>query len=424
VKENRNYLYLVVTDYPYGIGEPFLESELFIIAPHFLRVYVIIPESHRVDHSLKRFSLPENAELIELKISAGKADKLKALSQAFDPVNRLERQYINSVYGQKFSSFHLKTLIGFRAMANTFEQELRILLKKHNHPAEQVTLYSYWFFYVTAGLAGIKKSNQAYKVVTRIHGWDCFFERSAGNYLPLRPWVAKTIDGIYAISEAGKTYTKQKLPGIAPGKIKRSYLGTDALPEPRIQVSAYQTLHIVSLAFIDPVKQLERIVYALTRVHTSKIHWTHIGDAPDKNTRLQDLAYKELGHLKNITFSFAGELTKAQVFDFFTKQHPDLLICTSSSEGLPVSMMEAMGHGIGVLSVDVGGVSEIVKNNYSGMLLPKNAEPELIAESLEKWAHLSENERIERGKNAYQIYYEYFSAPKNYLNFLEEALKG
>jgi hypothetical protein len=58
------------------------------------------------------------------------------------------------------------------------------------------------------------------------------------------------------------------------------------------------------------------------------------------------------------------------------------------------------------------------------MLLPKNAEPGLIAESLEKWAHLSENERIERGKNAYQIYYEYFSAPKNYLNFLEEALKG
>lgn len=424
MKENRKYLYLIVTDYPYGIGEPFLETELFIIAEHFKKVYLIIPESHRVDHSITRFKLPSNAELIELKVSACKSDKIRALSKSLDEINRLERQYVNASYNQKFNAFHLKTLIGFRSMADRFETELKAILKKHNHPVNEVTFYSYWFYYVTAALANIKRANAQYRVVTRIHGWDCFFERSAGNYLPLRPWVAKQIDGIYAISEAGKQYTINKVPGIDVHKIKRSYLGTDALPIPEIKISEANHLHIVSLAFIDPVKRLERIVEALEKIDTVIIQWTHIGNAPDGNTRLQDLAKSKLSNKSNISFSFKGEFNKSQVFDFFKTQHPDLLICTSSSEGLPVSMMEAMGHGIGVLSVDVGGVSEIVKHQVNGILLPSDASATIIAQSLEEWAVLPQNERIDRGKNAYQIYNEYFSAPKNYLNFLEEALQG
>jgi glycosyltransferase involved in cell wall biosynthesis len=309
-------------------------------------------------------------------------------------------------------------------MANKFESELRALLKIHNHQANEVTLYSYWFYYVTAALSGVKKSNHNYKVISRIHGWDCFFERSAGHYLPLRPWVAQTIDGIYAISEAGRQYTLNKLPGIDPSKIKKSYLGTDELPVPQIKVSATNCLHFVSLAFIDPVKRLEKIVEALEITQNTKVHWTHIGNAPDGNTRLQDLAKMKLGDRSDITFSFEGEFTKAQVFSFLKSQHPDLLICTSSSEGLPVSMMEAMGHGIGVLSVNVGGVAEIVQDQFNGVLLPINASAYAISESLEKWSILTESERIQRGKNAYQIYNEYFSAPKNYLNFLEEALQG
>lgn len=424
MKDNRKYLYLVVTDYPFGIGEPFLETELFVVAQHFKGIYIIIPESHRVDRSIQRYKLPRNTELVEMKINAGKADKILALSQSFDSINRLERKFVNGPYNQKFGAFHLKTLIGFRSMANKFESELTALLKSHNHSANEVTLYSYWFYYVTAALAGVKKSNNNYKVITRIHGWDCFFDRSAGNYLPLRPWVAQTIDGIYAISEAGRRYTLNKLPGIDPLKIKKSYLGTDDLPIPLIKVSPTNCLHIVSLAFIDPVKRLERIVEALETIQNLKVHWTHIGNAPDGNTRLQELTALKLGDKSNITFSFEGEFTKAQVFNFFKTQHPDLLICTSSSEGLPVSMMEAMGHGIGVLSVNVGGVAEIVKDQFNGVLLPMHASANTISESLEKWAILTESERIQRGKNAYQIYNEYFSASKNYLNFLEEALQG
>lgn len=422
--QNRKYLYLVVTDYPFGIGEPFLETELFLLAERFEKIYIVIPESHRVDHSRQRFKLPANTELIEMKTTAGKGDKAIALAQGFDQINRMERAYVNTSYHQKFGSFHLRTLIGFRSMANSFEKKFQEILRLHGHPPAETSLYTYWFYYVTAALASIKKKQANYRVVTRIHGWDCFFERSAGNYLPLRPWVASTIDGIFAISEAGRSYTIAKLPGINPDKIRRSYLGTDALEPPEIRVSPTNELHIVSLAFIDPIKQLERIVDALSLCNHAKITWTHIGNAPDGNTRLQEYASEKLQPKSNISFEFKGELSKPEVFRFFREQKPDLLICTSKSEGLPVSMMEAMGHGIAVLSVNVGGISEIVQNKINGILLPADVSSESIAQELENWSQLDHDERLALGKNAYDIYNEYFSAPKNYQNFIEEALQG
>jgi colanic acid/amylovoran biosynthesis glycosyltransferase len=126
----------------------------------------------------------------------------------------------------------------------------------------------------------------------------------------------------------------------------------------------------------------------------------------------------------NIKFSFTGEYTKDQVYNFFKSQDVDVLICTSRSEGLPVSMMEAMGHGIPVISVDVGGISEIVKDQFNGSLLPARADSKMIAQTLESWVLKTSEERNKLRNNAYQTYIEYFSATKNYTRFLKEALQG
>jgi glycosyltransferase involved in cell wall biosynthesis len=83
-----------------------------------------------------------------------------------------------------------------------------------------------------------------------------------------------------------------------------------------------------------------------------------------------------------------------------------------------------MGHGIAVLSVNVGGISEIVQHKINGILLPADVSSGSIAQELENWSQLNHDERLALGKNAYDIYNEYFSAPKNYQNFIEEALQG
>lgn len=48
------------------------------------------------------------------------------------------------------------------------------------------------------------------------------------------------------------------------------------------------------------------------------------------------------------------------------------LLCTSSSENLPVSIVEATLSSVFVISFNVGGISEVIKENVSGKLFDKN----------------------------------------------------
>jgi len=56
-------------------------------------------------------------------------------------------------------------------------------------------------------------------------------------------------------------------------------------------------------------------------------------------------------------------------------QDSDVYILPSYNEGLPVSILEAMSYGKPIISTNVGGIPEIVKNNENGFLInPGNFE--------------------------------------------------
>jgi glycosyltransferase involved in cell wall biosynthesis len=50
----------------------------------------------------------------------------------------------------------------------------------------------------------------------------------------------------------------------------------------------------------------------------------------------------------------------------------DIICLTSNNEGTPVSLIEAQACNIPVISTDVGGVKDIVFNNETGFIVPKN----------------------------------------------------
>lgn len=64
----------------------------------------------------------------------------------------------------------------------------------------------------------------------------------------------------------------------------------------------------------------------------------------------------------------------------------DLIIMTSSLEGLPMVILEAFSLGIPVISTPVGGIPEIIVDGYNGFLIDEN--PVSIGEKI---AHLSTN---------------------------------
>uniref|UniRef100_UPI0040485838 glycosyltransferase n=1 Tax=Algoriphagus sp. TaxID=1872435 RepID=UPI0040485838 len=85
----------------------------------------------------------------------------------------------------------------------------------------------------------------------------------------------------------------------------------------------------------------------------SDFHLTIVGDGPDKEKLL-----KKIYDLKISNILMLGNVDG---FDKFYNY--DVFVLISESEGLPISALEAMSCGLGIVLSDVGGCSELICNN-------------------------------------------------------------
>lgn len=117
-----------------------------------------------------------------------------------------------------------------------------------------------------------------------------------------------------------------------------------------------------------PVKRVDLFIRAAAMVHKELPHvkfWI-IGDGPLRND-LEQLSTK-LGLDSNLVFMGRQNDVRALL-----NQMSVGTIC-SDSEGLSNSIMEYMGTGLPVVATNVGGNSEIVFHNKTGLLVPPNDE--------------------------------------------------
>src|SRR5699024_2552699 len=97
----------------------------------------------------------------------------------------------------------------------------------------------------------------------------------------------------------------------------------------------------------------------------SSVRWrlTLVGGGPLLNE------YRQLAQRLEIDrkINFAGETR--DVIEYM--KQADIFVLLSKSEGLPLSIIEAMREGIPVIASDVGGVSEILQHGRQGFLVKK-----------------------------------------------------
>ncbi len=74
-------------------------------------------------------------------------------------------------------------------------------------------------------------------------------------------------------------------------------------------------------------------------------------------------------------FIFIGTVQSEDVMNYYTGNTIDLFVNTSSSEGVPFSIMEAFAAGIPVMATNVGGTGEIVddrpERSFFRRMLPR-----------------------------------------------------
>jgi O-antigen biosynthesis protein len=83
--------------------------------------------------------------------------------------------------------------------------------------------------------------------------------------------------------------------------------------------------------------------------------------------------------LSNVEFT--GERNHAQSLELLTAS--DSLICPSRDETMPITILEAMSLGKVIISADVGGIAEWLRDEMNGLLVPRE-NPEALAHSIER----------------------------------------
>ena len=104
---------------------------------------------------------------------------------------------------------------------------------------------------------------------------------------------------------------------------------------------------------------------------TNRVSFKLAGEGPERS-KLQALIQK---NGLNSAFELKGHLEDISAF----YQELDLYLNTSFHEGLPMSVLEAMAHGLPVVGPRVGGLREIVDNGVQGYLVNERY-PEVFAE--------------------------------------------
>jgi glycosyltransferase involved in cell wall biosynthesis len=402
----KKNLVLITNRYPFLPGEEFLHTEFPYLKNEFEHIYIVTTNSlikeenqRELDSSIKVYHSFERPH-----------SKSYLLKQLFKDTQGLK--WVSKEMGQvALSPKKMLKLLNWVAIAVQVKQTLQTLVHKENLSVDETIVYSYW--QSPGALAAVMlKKPFGFKTVSRAHGGDVYAERHNPAYLPLQSAVINELDQLYIISEDGRDYLLNKYPAIRE-RISVRRLGTKD-PQGTCQRSVDEVIRIVSCSYVVPVKRLELLINAL-KLCKNRIEWTHIGDGP----LFEQIKFKADELPEHISVRFLGSKKNHEIYEYYSNNKVDFFVNVSSTEGIPVSIMEVFSFGIPAIATDVGGTRELV-NQSTGKLLKKDIKPHDLALLIDEMTQLSNEERKELGVKALKTWQEDYNAERNFTSFASE----
>lgn len=412
----KKLLVLFAKGFPYNFSEPFLENEYPLYKDYFDKV-LIITGCKRTEHPTRQVTDPTVEIISDYSLSKDIRSIIEAL-----PLVLTDRMFYRElkalILQHGFSIRKLYDLIVISICGNHRALQAQKWIKKHPEYEVQA-IYSYWLqitAYAAIRLNRLEKKN--YYTISRAHRFDLYSEISNTGYLPFHKQLYDELDEVASISEDGKCYLESKYGANTVVSIHHLGAVDKGIHNPRKERIPFC---VVSCSRVIPVKRVHKIVDALSQITDRSIYWTHIGGGDG----LADLeAYAAANLPDNVTTKFYGTVLNTQVYEIYSKQPFHVFVNVSESEGVPVSIMEAMSFDLPVIATAVGGSPELIQDGKSGYLLDKDFQLDELSELIRRLSDMCENEYTAFRDAARQKFEQDYNAIPNYLKFISTLTRG
>lgn len=399
-------LIIFTNNFPFGNAETFLETEIFYLKNYFTTIH-IFPLYYGQSKTARQ--IPENTTYSEpffkIDVVKNRSGLLLAGILNTAPVGFAIKELLKN-----------KVIYNFNHIKNWLSEVciVRNILSTCNRKKidSEIQTNSILYFYWGDKSSGIVPFvNRKYKIpiVARFHNSD-LYEEIKNGYIPFRPKLLKNLTSAVFIAGKGENYMKSRYQNIA-FQSRVFKLGVSQITKSKTKNDGI--FRIVSCSYVVPIKRIDLIIDVLNTLNF-KIHWTHIGGGP----LLEQIRGKSKTLKRNIKPHFLGHVTNNDVLEFYKTNSVDLFLNVSASEGIPVSIMEAIAAGIPVIATDVGGTSEIIDESF-GKLIEKNFTVYHLGQLIQEIYLKTTEQRTMMRKAAFAFWNKNFNAEKNYTNFAE-----
>jgi N-acetyl sugar amidotransferase len=383
-------------DYP----DPLMDKELPLLAKNFETVY-LLPQN------LKGNSiLPPNVHAFSIFKRVDLSKPLPLLVRSFLRVCRIYGNTLITSRYRKNYFLYVKSFVGHLLLEMEKIKPLREFINEHQ--LHDAIFYDYWLVDTTLALAELKREGVIVHSIARSHRFDLYHEIQFEKHVPFQEYRIKFLDKVFTISRHGFDYLRAKLPPKLQKKIGLNYLGVASRKIELLEKKEKDGYTIVSCSTVVTVKRVGLLVDVLKKCQLP-IRWVHFGDGP-LMYQVKEKVSKLPSHIQT---DLKGSQPNEKVLEYYQSNYVDLFVSLSNSEGLPVSMMEAIQFGIPIMACSICGIPEIV-SDQTGVLVKVDDSIDVLAERLQ---HTLLTQSFDR-KNIQLFFENRFKVENNFEQFI------
>ena len=219
------------------------------------------------------------------------------------------------------------------------------------------------------------------------------------------------------VSDFNRRYILEHYPGVDPERVLVQRLGVDVERWRPLPVDGeHDTFSILTVGRLHRVKNHGFLLLACRALKSADVRFECLiaGEGEERQSLEQLISHLDLAN----EVQLLGQVPREGLPHLYAKA--DVVALTSHSEGIPITLMEAMAMECIVLAPDITGIPELISHGKTGLLYHPNSMEDFL---LQLQVVLHGGKLLSRVRHAArQQVLRHFNARCNYARFAESLL--